>query len=305
MNPFEWSFDDFNLEQPFPSYQNNIGNSMIENSPDCFARPAKQLKTNSSTSSSSQIISFDNTSSPNTAVSQQYYSPSVVIKPKNEVGFDENLVFQSFMDQNNQYYATTYGQENKKVGAINRSSTTPLTAGQDHVIAERKRREKLSQRFIALSAIIPGLKKTDKASVLGDAIKYLTHMQTQVKMLEEKAKMKTMESAIIVNKSHVMGDKSNSSNNMSFEKQLPEIEAKAQDKDVLIRIHCEKNSKGSILRLILNEIEKLHLNVVSTSVLPFGSFTLDITIIAKVDKEYSVAVKDIVKTLGKTLSKLT
>ncbi len=30
---------------------------------------------------------------------------------------------------------------------------------QDHIMAERKRREKLSQRFIALSAIVPGLKK--------------------------------------------------------------------------------------------------------------------------------------------------
>lgn len=39
--------------------------------------------------------------------------------------------------------------------AITRS---PVSA-QDHVMAERKRREKLSQRFIALSAVVPGLKK--------------------------------------------------------------------------------------------------------------------------------------------------
>lgn len=30
---------------------------------------------------------------------------------------------------------------------------------QDHIMAERKRREKLSQRFIALSAMVPGLQK--------------------------------------------------------------------------------------------------------------------------------------------------
>lgn len=34
-----------------------------------------------------------------------------------------------------------------------------LSQAQEHIIAERKRREKLSQRFIALSAAIPGLKK--------------------------------------------------------------------------------------------------------------------------------------------------
>lgn len=35
---------------------------------------------------------------------------------------------------------------------------TPLHA-QEHLVAERKRREKLSQRLIALSALVPGLKK--------------------------------------------------------------------------------------------------------------------------------------------------
>jgi hypothetical protein len=34
-----------------------------------------------------------------------------------------------------------------------------LSLPQDHIIAERKRREKLSQRFIALSALVPGLQK--------------------------------------------------------------------------------------------------------------------------------------------------
>ena len=36
-------------------------------------------------------------------------------------------------------------------------STTPYA--QDHIIAERKRREKINQRFIELSTVIPGLKK--------------------------------------------------------------------------------------------------------------------------------------------------
>lgn len=39
------------------------------------------------------------------------------------------------------------------------STNTRQTQAKDHILAERKRREKLSQRFIALSALIPGLKK--------------------------------------------------------------------------------------------------------------------------------------------------
>ncbi|KAF6142383.1 hypothetical protein GIB67_033810 [Kingdonia uniflora] len=63
----------------------------------------------------------------------------------------------------------------------------------DHVIAERKRRKKFSQRLIALSAMIPGLKKMDKATVLGDAIKYLKELQERVNSLEAQSAMKTTE----------------------------------------------------------------------------------------------------------------
>jgi hypothetical protein len=39
------------------------------------------------------------------------------------------------------------------------AAARPASQNQDHILAERKRREKLSQRFIALSKIVPGLKK--------------------------------------------------------------------------------------------------------------------------------------------------
>uniref|UniRef100_A0A803MBB4 BHLH domain-containing protein n=1 Tax=Chenopodium quinoa TaxID=63459 RepID=A0A803MBB4_CHEQI len=52
---------------------------------------------------------------------------------------------------------------------------------QDHIIAERKRRELLSHMIISLSAMIPGLKKVDKTTVLGSAIKHMKELQEKVK----------------------------------------------------------------------------------------------------------------------------
>ncbi len=49
---------------------------------------------------------------------------------------------------------------------------------QDHIMAERKRREKLSQRFIALSAVVPGLKKVNIS--LGRSCKKSTFVSTHV-----------------------------------------------------------------------------------------------------------------------------
>lgn len=128
----------------------------------------------------------------------------------------------------------------------------------------------------------------DKASVLGDSIKYVKELQERVKMLEERTKKRTVESVVFVKKSQLMisstDDDTSSSNDSddshSDEVLLPEIEARVSEKDVLIRIHCEKQ-KGFMVKM-LSEIEKLHLSVVNTSVLPFGNSTFDITVIAQV-----------------------
>lgn len=52
------------------------------------------------------------------------------------------------------------GNEPKHTKLEKRKSRVRATSEtNDHIIAERKRRELLSQRFIALSALVPGLKK--------------------------------------------------------------------------------------------------------------------------------------------------
>ncbi|XP_065873167.1 transcription factor bHLH18-like [Euphorbia lathyris] len=299
--PLDYPIDDLDFE----SFMNCPA---IQTSQTVLERPKKQQKTNSwnsctsdpvtsqAATPSSHIISFEKSLKTSPATHQQHYG----LKPKSEI--ESNNLFADNSPLDGKFALAYYGQGSKKIAAAG-SGRTPSHA-QDHVIAERKRREKLSQRFIALSSIVPGLKKMDKASVLGEAIKYLKHMQDRVKTLEEQAAKRPMESVVFVKKSQVYTDddlSSSSDENFdgSCDQTLPEIEARVSDKDVLIRIHCE-NQKGCIQK-ILNQVEKLPLNVTNTSILPFGNSTLDVTIVAQVEGELLMTVKDVVKTLRQGL----
>lgn len=180
-------------------------------------------------------------------------------------------------------------QMNKPV----QGACAPLKAGnsQDHIMAERKRREKLSQRFIALSAIVPGLKKMDKASVLGDAIKYVKQLQERLKCLEEQAPKPV---CVAMHKGkEELGDVQ--------QQQQPDIEVRMIEKRVLIRVHCEKR-KGLLLQS-LGELEKLQLSVVNANILLFTETTLDLTFTAQLEEGCELTADDIVKALHHFFSK--
>ncbi|TYJ26840.1 hypothetical protein E1A91_A07G148400v1 [Gossypium mustelinum] len=57
---------------------------------------------------------------------------------------------------------------------------TPL----NHVEAERQRREKLNHRFYALRAVVPNVSRMDKASLLSDAVSYISELKAKVEELE-------------------------------------------------------------------------------------------------------------------------
>ncbi|XP_042021746.1 transcription factor bHLH25-like [Salvia splendens] len=178
------------------------------------------------------------------------------------------------------------------------SSAAPRTPSQamDHVVAERKRRENLSQLFISLSKVVPGLKKLDKASLLEDGINYVKAMQERVRVLEEEEKRRARGSS--VDAAAVKEDSSSSSSSSSaygLKSDGPEIQARISNKHVLIKIFC-KNKMGLVSR-IPSEMMEMHLNVVDMRIMPFGGTALDITILAEMQREFKGTTKDIVEQL--------
>lgn len=165
------------------------GNTLLQSlSPECTStdettseRPSKPLKMSTSSSSNSssitenfsspkpspsspisssfqsQILSFDNSNSSPSNNTAQFYGFDCTLNPKQN---------EAVRVSSPQLGNTHFSAQRTKGSSKNQNFETKTTQGkrslahaQDHIIAERKRREKLSQSFIALAALVPGLKK--------------------------------------------------------------------------------------------------------------------------------------------------
>lgn len=131
-------------------------------------RPTKQPKT----SSWNSCITPDNSMMNHNL---HYANDSLIanqanlVTPKEEGTVSSKRTFGFACDSNFQASQVQFGNQNHhhggggSGGGVKPTTTSNTIRGpatpQDHILAERKRREKLSQRFIALSALVPGLKK--------------------------------------------------------------------------------------------------------------------------------------------------
>lgn len=292
-----------NLIQRSISTNNLCASTVTDSSPSNPERPTKQRKTNNQkkpknnrVSSSPIILTFGNPT-------MSEMNPQEVmlgrVNTEDDAGSEVMNSLGTFA--NNLQEAARSPRTPKRSGGRSR----PASQTYDHIIAERKRREQLSQRFVALSRLVPGLKKMDKSSVLGETIKYLNQLQDRVKALEEQSTKQRMESYVLVKRSQPLDEDERSSDETvscnDQELNVPEIEVKLCDKHVLLRVHCEKNKR--VLINLLTEIENLNLSVTSTSFVPFGCFSIDITITAEMPAEFNLTMKELVKALQSALGR--
>ncbi|KAL3526936.1 hypothetical protein ACH5RR_011592 [Cinchona calisaya] len=256
-----------------------------------------------SSSASTNMISFGNSkSSPRTA-NQQNGCPKFTVKDEaeemlplgNNISFSSPPISQTSIEELGRTMG--YDEQGKRRGGS--GSRTCLQA-QEHVLAERKRREQLTRQFIALSSLIPGLEKLDKSSILGGAIKY-------IKEIEEEKKRKNEDSTVSPKKHRLSSydDTSSSDENFdsfSLDSSDLKIEVRISDENVVFIIDC-KEHKG-ITEEISRETNKHHLRVISTSSMPLGNSKILITILAQMDEGFSVTAKDLANNIRMSILNL-
>ncbi|PWA45657.1 Myc-type, basic helix-loop-helix (bHLH) domain-containing protein [Artemisia annua] len=199
--------------------------------------------------------------------------------------------------------------EDAGTGKVPTVARTPVQV-QDHVLAERKRREKLNRQFISMSALLPNLKKMDKISVLEEATNHIIELHDRVKKLQGLSVVEqkdAKEYTIALKRSRPSDDDNEDSSyqGINFEddsadvgsKSSAEIEVRISGGSVLVRIYSQK--VPSLLGKMLRKMQELGLSVISSSSMPVANTTALIIILAQ---SRMTSLHDQQQTLGITYS---
>ncbi|CAD6260024.1 unnamed protein product [Miscanthus lutarioriparius] len=169
-------------------------------------------------------------------------------------------------------------------GGVGTSTTgTAQESGiKNHVMSERKRREKLNEMFLILKSLVPSIHKVDKASILAETIAYLKELQRRVQELESSRELTSRPSETTrpitrargnecVSKKHCAGSKRKSPDfGGDVEKEHPWVLPKdgtsnvtvaVSDRDVLLEVQCRWEEL--LMTRVFDAIKSLHLDVLS------------------------------------------
>ncbi|CAL5434056.1 unnamed protein product [Camellia sinensis] len=147
-----------------------------------------------------------------------------------------------------------------------------------HILAERRRREKIKERFLVLGSLVPSTNKVDKVSILDHTIEHLEELKRRVEELESCMVAKRQDSAEWTsdnNGNDHIGNRKKASKNKRKASDINEMETEINrallkdkltdnvtvstiEKDVVIEIRCPW--REFVLLEIVDAISRLHLD---------------------------------------------
>ncbi|KAK4400802.1 Transcription factor EGL1 [Sesamum angolense] len=159
------------------------------------------------------------------------------------------------------------GKQNGKKDDLSKPDADEID--RNHVLSERKRREKLNERFMILGSLVPSGGKVDKVSILDHTIEYLKELERKVEELESTRQSKPHDA--VERTSDNYGPNKNKRKACEPDKMAAEskrarlrdsstdsITVSIADKDVLIEMRC--SWRECVLLEVMEAVTKLHLD---------------------------------------------
>lgn len=153
----------------------------------------------------------------------------------------------------------------------------------NHVEAERQRREKLNQRFYALRAVVPNISKMDKASLLADAITYITSMQSKLKDMEMEREKNAATNSCTDGSAGLETAHSNPAASPSPQGWISEVDVQSNCDEVVVRVTCPLDMHP--VGRVLQSFERANINVMSSKLAAGHETVLHSVIVKSEDSE--------------------
>ncbi|CAL5187872.1 unnamed protein product [Lathyrus oleraceus] len=144
------------------------------------------LRSSSSSSSSSHLMPGSILSNPLQHANISPLHPITRPNPSSSVGGGLSGNDTDEYDCESEEGVEVLTEEAPTKSVASRSSSKRSRAAEVHNLSEKRRRSRINEKMKALQNLIPNSNKTDKASMLDEAIEYLKQLQLQVQMLSLK-----------------------------------------------------------------------------------------------------------------------
>nr|XP_043609701.1 basic helix-loop-helix protein A [Erigeron canadensis] len=132
------------------------------------------------------------------------------------------------------------GEASESVAPTLRKATSHEELSANHVLAERRRRERLNERFVILRSLVPLVTKMDKASILGDTIEYVKQLCKKIHDLEALNSLKVAE------KRKIRVIEGGNGSGMRRTGTAMQVEVSIIESDALVEMQC-KHRDGLLL----------------------------------------------------------
>ncbi|KAI3742721.1 hypothetical protein L1987_60415 [Smallanthus sonchifolius] len=189
------------------------------------------------------------------------------------------------------------GDASESVASRLRKTTSHEELSANHVLAERRRREKLNERFITLRTLVPLVTKMDKASILGDTIEYVKQLRKKIQDLEARCRLDNSKRKVrVVERGSGGGGKAAE----------VQVEVSIIENDALVEVQC-KHREGLLLD-VMKKLRELGVEITTVqSSVDGGLFTAEMRAKVKVRRGNNgkkISITQVKKAIDQIISPL-